>query len=170
MQTVRSKTLFGICDCRMHWQAEGSYLAIEVEKYTKTKKYTFSMLELFHTKERDIPVERLEMDNKNDKIFAFAEEPEGQRFVLLHGDSTRRDITFYSMDKTLIYKNATKLATLEKRKVHALHWSPAGRFIVFAGCNGFDDKVEFYDADECKRIAMVEHYRVSDVEWDPTGR
>ena len=40
----------------------------------------------------------LELENKNEKIVAFAWEPKGHRFAIIHGDGPRPDITFYTME------------------------------------------------------------------------
>lgn len=40
-----------------------------------TKKSTYTRFELSHNKERDIPIEMFELENKNDKIVSFLWEP-----------------------------------------------------------------------------------------------
>lgn len=86
-EELRQKNLFSVSDCKMYWQSSGEYLAVKVDRYTKTKKSTYTGFELFRIKERDIPIEVLELENKNDKIIAFAWEPKGHRFAVIHGDS-----------------------------------------------------------------------------------
>ncbi|KAL3497697.1 hypothetical protein ACH5RR_040429 [Cinchona calisaya] len=100
----------------------------------------------------------------------FAWEPKGHRFAVIHGDNTRPDISFYSAKKIANTGKILKLRTLRSKQANTLHWSPAGRFIVFAGLNDFAGKIEFYDADEFKTSAMVEHYLATGIQWDPTGR
>lgn len=153
----------------MYWQSNGEYLAIKVERYTKTRKSTYSGLELFHMKERDIPIETLELENM-EKIIMFAWEPKGQRFAVIHGDNTRPDVSFYSMVNAVNKGHCTKLKTLRDRQVNALYWSPTGCFGVLAGMNGFKGQLEFYDVHNLQTIATTEHYMVTNVEWDPTGR
>jgi hypothetical protein len=41
----------------MYWHPAGEYLAVKVDRYTKTKKSTYPGFELFRIKERDIPIE-----------------------------------------------------------------------------------------------------------------
>lgn len=127
-EELRQKNLFSVSDCKMYWQSNGEYLAVKVDRYTKTKKSTYTGFELFRVKERDIPIEVLELENKNDKIVAFAWEPKGHRFAIIHGDGPRPDISFYSMKGRV-----TKLTTLKGRQANALYWSPLGRFIILAG-------------------------------------
>jgi hypothetical protein len=42
-----------------------------------------------YRREKDIPIDMLELPNKSEKILQFAWEPRGTRFALLHGDGAR---------------------------------------------------------------------------------
>ncbi|KAI5647582.1 hypothetical protein M9H77_33587 [Catharanthus roseus] len=169
-EELRQKNLFSVSDCKMYWQSNGDYLAVKVDRYTKTKKSTYTGFELFRIKERDIPIEVLELENKNDKIIAFAWEPKGHRFAVIHGDNPRPDISFYSMRTAQHAGRVSKLTTLKGKQANALYWSPAGRFIVLAGLKGFNGQLEFYNVDELETMATAEHFMATDIEWDPTGR
>lgn len=116
-EELRQKNLFSVSDCKMYWQSNGEYLAVKVDRYTKTKKSTYTGFELFRIKERDIPIEVLELDNKNDKIIAFAWEPKGHRFAVIHGDGPRPDVSFYSMKTGGITTRVSKLTTLKAKQV-----------------------------------------------------
>lgn len=167
---VRQKNLFSVNECKMYWQSNGDYLAVKVDRYTKTKKSSYTGFELFRIKERDIPIEVLELENKNDKIISFAWEPKGHRFAVIHGDKPRPDVSFYSMRSGNNTSRVSKLATLNSKQANALYWSPAGRFIILAGLKGFNGQLEFYDVDENETVAQVEHFMATEVNWDPTGR
>ncbi|XP_023007597.1 eukaryotic translation initiation factor 3 subunit B-like isoform X1 [Cucurbita maxima] len=169
-EELRQKNLFSVSDCKMYWQSNGDYLAVKVDRYTKTKKSIYTGFELFRIKERDIPIEVLELENKNDKIIAFAWEPKGHRFAVIHGDNPRPDISFYSMRSTHNSGRVSKLTTLKGKQANALFWSPSGRFIILAGLKGFNGQLEFYNVDELETMATAEHFMATDIEWDPTGR
>ncbi|CAN6582289.1 unnamed protein product [Malus baccata var. baccata] len=175
-EELRQKNLFSVSDCKMYWQSNGEYLAVKVDRYTKTKKSTYTGFELFRIKERDIPIEVLELENKNDKIIAFAWEPKGHRFAVIHCDNTnannnpRPDISFYSMRSAHNTGRVSKLTTLKGKQANALYWSPTGRFIILAGLKGFNGQLEFYNVDELETMATAEHFMATDIEWDPTGR
>lgn len=47
----------GHADVRLFWHPQGDYLAVQVDRFTKTRKSTFTAFELFSVKERDIPME-----------------------------------------------------------------------------------------------------------------
>ncbi|KAM5561847.1 eukaryotic translation initiation factor 3 subunit B [Rosa sericea] len=169
-EELRQKNLFSVSDCKMYWQSNGEYLAVKVDRYTKTKKSTYTGFELFRIKERDIPIEVLELENKNDKIIAFAWEPKGHRFAIIHGDTPRPDISFYSMRTAHNTGRVSKLITLKGKQANALSWSPSGRFIILAGLKGLNGQLEFYNVDEQETMATTEHFMATDIEWDPTGR
>ncbi|PIA45848.1 hypothetical protein AQUCO_01600232v1 [Aquilegia coerulea] len=169
-EELRQKNLFSVSDCRMYWQSNGEYLAVKVDRYTKTKKSTYTGFELFRIKERDIPIEVLELENKNDKIVAFAWEPKGHRFAVIHGDGPRPDISFYSMRTSHNTGRVSKLTTLKGKQANALFWSPSGRFILLAGLKGFNGQLEFFNVDELETMHTGEHFMATDIEWDPTGR
>ncbi|MQM15581.1 hypothetical protein Taro_048527 [Colocasia esculenta] len=169
-EELRQKNLFSVSDCKMYWQSNGEYFAVKVDRYTKTKKSTYTGFELFRIKERDIPIEVLELENKNDKIVAFAWEPKGHRFAVIHGDGPKPDISFYSMRTASNTGRVSKLTTLKGKQANALYWSPAGRFVILAGLKGFNGQLEFYNVDELETMATAEHFMATDIEWDPTGR
>ncbi|CAA2985342.1 eukaryotic translation initiation factor 3 subunit B-like [Olea europaea subsp. europaea] len=169
-EELRQKNLFSVSDCKMYWQSNGDYLAVKVDRYKKIKKNTYSGFELFRIKERDIPIEVLELENKNDKIISFAWEPKGHRFAVIHGDSPRPDVSFYSMRSGTNTSRVSKLTTIKGKQANALYWSPAGRFIILAGLKGLNGQLEFFNVEELETMATAEHFMATDVEWDPTGR
>nr|GEW23866.1 eukaryotic translation initiation factor 3 subunit B-like [Tanacetum cinerariifolium] len=165
-QELRQKNLFSVSDCKMYWQSEGGYLAVKVDRITKSKKSTYTGFELFRINERDIPIEVFELENKNDKIIAFSWEPKGHRFAVIHGDNPKPDVSFYSMKGGKV----SKLTILKQRQANALFWSPNGRFVILAGLKGFNGQLEFFNVDELETMATAEHFMATDIEWDPTGR
>ncbi|GLJ53531.1 hypothetical protein SUGI_1142110 [Cryptomeria japonica] len=140
-EELRQKNLFSVSDCKMYWQSNGDYLAVKVDRYTRTKKTTYTGFELFRIKERDIPIEVLELENKNDRIVAFAWEPKGHRFAIIHGDGSKPDASFYSMRSPNI-----------------------------VGMKTHNGQLEFYNVDELETMETGEHFMATDIEWDPTGR
>lgn len=84
-------------DVNIHWHPQGDYLAVKVDRFTKTKKSTFTGFELFSIRERDIPMEVLELSNKSERIISFAWEPKGHRFAIVHGEGSRPNVSFYTM-------------------------------------------------------------------------
>ncbi|KAJ8610599.1 hypothetical protein CTAYLR_007168 [Chrysophaeum taylorii] len=158
---LRQKNLVKVSDCTLYWHPDGQYLCVKVLRHTKSKKTTFTSLELFRVNEALVPVEMLEMKSN---VVALAWEPGGHRFAVVDGE---RIVSFYSMAD----KAEVKLVfALENRQCNALYWSPMGGYIVLAGIgDGLEGILEFYDVDN-KWGKQVEHYRATQVAWDPSGR
>ena len=142
---------------------------LSVDRFTKTKKTTYTGFELFRVKERECPMEVLELEVKTEKIIAFAWEPQGHRFCIIHGEGARPDVSFYTMRDGGGSK-LKHLATFKGKSANAIFWSPAGRHLVLAGLKGLNGQLEFFSADEMETLATAEHFMCTDVDWDPTGR
>ena len=168
---LRAKNLFSVADVALVWHPQGDYLAVRVEKWTKTRKSTTTNLELFSMREKDIPVDMLELPNKTEKIQSIAWEPKGHRFAALHGDGSRLSLSIYSMRDNKGALGVHHLHTLPNKTATQLHWSPAGRFLLLAGVGaGQNGALEFWDAEDMSLMGAGEHFMATDVAWDPTGR
>jgi translation initiation factor 3 subunit B len=183
---LRQKNLFNVTKCSMVWQNEGAFLGVKVTRHTKSKKTTFNNLELFRIHEAGIPVEMLDV---KDAVMAFAWEPKGSRFSIIHAEnpsSTKVNVSFYDMNKvvevtpsltskskkveTTIVAEVNKIETLEGKQCNSFFWSPAGKNIVLASLGeAASGTLEFYDI-ETKSLVVKEHYRANQVLWDPSGR
>lgn len=87
-------------DVFIHWHPQGDFLAICVQRHTRTKKTIFYGFEFFRIREKDIPMEVLELPKNTDKILEFAWEPNGTRFVVVHGNGPMKyDISFFNMKR-----------------------------------------------------------------------
>jgi translation initiation factor 3 subunit B len=167
---LRQKQLFSVCDARLFWHPQGDYLCVKVERFTKTKKSTYSGFELFRCREKGCPMDVLELENKAEKIVAFAWEPRGHRFACIHGDAARPDVSVYTMCGGEGGSKLKLITTLKAKAANALYWSPAGHHLLLAGLKGLNGQLEWWSADEGETLATAEHFCCTDIEWDPTGR
>ncbi|KAL1494447.1 hypothetical protein ABEB36_010045 [Hypothenemus hampei] len=170
---IRKKNLFNVADCKIHWQKSGDYLCVKVDRYSRARKERNEMkysgmycnFEIFHMREKQVPVDSVEI---KEPIQAFAWEPVGTKFAMIHGESPNINVSFYEV-KVGLAPNLLK--KFEKRACNHLFWSPNGQFIVLAGVgsNG-GGSLEFVDTHEFLVMNTTDHFQMSDVEWDPTGR
>ncbi|KAK4874864.1 hypothetical protein RN001_014224 [Aquatica leii] len=170
---IRNKNLFNVADCKIHWQKSGDYLCVKVDRYSKVRKeknetkYSgmYFNFEIFHMREKEVPVDSVE---SKEPIQAFAWEPVGSKFAIIHGDTPNISVSFYEVR---VGQAPLLLKKLEKRACNHLFWSPNGQFIVLAGLgsNG-GGSLEFVDTHDFVIMNTTDHYQASDVEWDPTGR
>lgn len=192
-QVVRSLNLFSVSDAKLHWQSEGAYLCVKVDRHSKSKKSQATTLEIFRVKEKGVPVEVV--DTIKDTVINFAWEPKGDRFVIITTTEPvgatavppKTSVAFFCPEKAKgnAVGNFKHLRTLEKKNSNAIYWSPKGRFVVVATvANTQSSDLDFYDLDfegekpesdkdltaNLQLMNTADHYGVTDVEWDPSGR
>ncbi|KAI0034279.1 translation initiation factor eIF-3b [Vararia minispora EC-137] len=195
--TLRQKNLFNVTECKLYWQNQGDFLCVRVDRHTKTKKSIFCNLEIFRVREKDFPVEVVEL--KADTVMDFSWEPKGERFAIVSsndpnlgnpgpGITVKTDVSFYQLDRG---KNDFKLLrTLSSRTTNTIRWSPRGRHVVLATVGSMaKSELDFWDLDfntddlgrregqkevdwgsGIQQLGVADHYGVTDVEWDPSGR
>ena len=192
-QIVRTVNLFNVSDAKLHWQSEAAYLCVKVDRHSKSKKSQATSLEIFRVKEKGVPVEQLEQIK--DTVINFAWEPKGDRFVIITTTEPpgatavppKTSVSFYCPEKAKgpTPGNFKHLRTFDKKTSNAIYWSPKGRFVVIATVHSQQNSdLEFFDLDfegekpesdkdltaNLQLMNTADHYGVTDIEWDPSGR
>ncbi|XP_065199069.1 eukaryotic translation initiation factor 3 subunit B-like [Sycon ciliatum] len=163
---IRTMNLFSVADCKIVWHGQGDYLAVKVDRFINNrKKATVANFEVFRMREKQIPVEKLEL---KDTVQGFAWEPHGTKFAIIHEPQAAHgvSVSFYEMAADKL----KHIKTLEKKPVSHIFWSPQGQFVVLAGLKQSNGVFEFYDTSDMTLMNVTEHLMATDVEWDPTGR
>lgn len=193
-EIVRTRNLFNVTDAKLHWQSESKFMCVKVDRHSKSKKSMATNLEIFRIREKGVPVEVV--DSLKDTVINFAWEPKGDRFVVITaGEVTpgsqvlpKTAVSFFAPEKsktpgvTGAFKHAK---TFDKKNSNGIYWSPKGRFVLVGTISVQQHcDLDFYDLDfegdkaaEDEKLSAnlalmntEEHYGVTDVEWDPTGR
>ncbi|KAJ7487710.1 eukaryotic translation initiation factor eIF2A-domain-containing protein [Mycena galericulata] len=178
---LRQKNLFNVTECKLYWQNQGDFLCVKVDRHTKTKKSIFCNLEIFRVREKDYPVEVVEL---KDTVTDFSWEPKGERFAIVSsndpnlgnpgpGITIKTDVSFYQLEHG---KNDFKLLrTLPSRTSNAIRCKSELEFwdldfnIEDAGRReGQISKEEWGSG--IQLLGTADHYALTDVEWDPSGR
>ncbi|RYO83032.1 hypothetical protein DL764_009519 [Monosporascus ibericus] len=192
-QVVRSLNLFSVTDAKLHWQSDATYLAVKVDRHSKSKKSQATTLEIFRVKEKGVPVEVV--DTIKDTVINFAWEPKGDRFVIITTTEPvgatavppKTSVSFFCPEKAKgpVVGNFKHLRTLEKKNSNSIYWSPKGRFVVVATvANQQSSDLDFFDLDfegekpesekdltaNLQLMNSADHYGVTDLQWDPSGR
>ncbi|KAK1637467.1 eukaryotic translation initiation factor eIF2A [Colletotrichum phormii] len=192
-EVVRQLPLFSVSDAKLHWQSDASYLCVKVDRHSKSKKSQATTLEIFRIKEKGVPVEVV--DTIKDTVINFAWEPKGDRFVIITTTepvgavavAPKTSVAFFCPEKAKgnVVGNFKHLRTLEKKNSNAIYWSPRGRFVVIATVhNQQSSDLDFFDLDfegekpesdkdltaNLQLMNTGDHYGVTDIEWDPSGR
>lgn len=193
-EIVRTRNLFNVTDVKLHWQSQAAYMCVKVDRHSKSGKSNFTNLEIFRVKEKGVPVEVV--DSLKEAVINFAWEPKGDRFVLLTASEPipgaaavgpRTSVSFFAPEKSKsgAVGSFKLVRTFDKKNNNAIYWSPKGRFVVVATVHSqqhFD--LDFYDNDfegekpenqkdlsaNVQLIGSTEHFGVTDVDWDPSGR
>ncbi|CCH45307.1 translation initiation factor eIF-3 subunit [Wickerhamomyces ciferrii] len=195
-KVLRTINLFQVSDVKLHWQDNAEYLAVKVDRHTKSKKTLFTNLEFFKLNEKEIPVEKIEL---KDRVVNFGWEPKGDRFVTISRPEVqganpaiaRNAITFYapelpSKGKIANLKKWIAFKVIEPKFSNTINWAPKGRFLVISTVGtSSQGGLEFYDMDypgekkesestqvnaHVREIGKLEYAGLTDLEWDPSGR
>ena len=166
---VRSKNLYNVSEVSLHWQSKGDFFCAEVLRHTKSKKTTFTNLEIFRMRDTNFPNEIIEL---KDKLIHFSFAPSGCRLGIIHGKAgdVRNKVSFYTLDAVVRGAKVSKLYTEEDKQANLIKWSPNGNAVVLAGLTDISGKLEFWDIDERMAINSAEHFMCNDIQWDPSGR
>merc|ERR1712000_621401 len=192
-EIVRTLNLFSVTDAKLHWQSNADYLCVKVDRHSKSKKSLATSLEIFRVREKGVPVEVV--DGIKDTVINFAWEPKGDRFVIITTAEVvapsavppKTSVAFYCPEKVkgAGVGNFKHIRTYDKKNSNAIYWSPKGRFVIVATVHSqqsFD--MEFFDMDfegekpesdkdltaNLQLMNTADHYGVTDIDWDPTGR
>ena len=192
-EIVRTRNLFNVSDAKLHWQSQSSYVCVKVDRHSKSKKSMATNLEIFRVREKGVPVEVI--DTIKDTVINFAWEPNGERFVLITTAEVlattavppKTSVSFFCPERSKgpTVGNFKLIRTIDKKNSNAIYWGPKGRFVVVATVQSqqsFD--LDFWDLDfegeradgdrdltaNLQLMATGDHYGVTDIEWDPTGR
>jgi len=192
-EIVRTLNLFSVSDAKLHWQSDSAYLCVKVDRHSKSKKSQATTLEIFRIKEKGVPVEVV--DSIKDTVVNFAWEPKGDRFAIISTTEPtgvtavppKTSVSFFCPEKAKGSStgNFKHLRTLDKKNSNAIYWAPRGRFVVIATiANTQSSDLDFFDLDfegdkpesdkdltaNLQLMNTADHYGVTDVEWDPSGR
>lgn len=194
---IRYKNLVNVVECKMHWQNAGDYMCVQVERYRKvnfvrdettdreTPRYsgTYYNFEFFRIREKQIPVDSIEIKDANAVLqcFSFAWEPFGQRAVVIYGETSGRTTAAFYRISPGTGTLAGKLELIKEFKPRAclqISWAPQGQYVVLGTSKrqqATSCHLEFYDtgsanSNDIVMLNKVEHENMTDYEWDPTGR
>lgn len=192
-EIVRTRNLFNVSDAKLHWQSDSAFVCVKVDRHSKSKKSAATNLEIFRIRDNGVPIDVV--DNIGNTVINFAWEPKGDRFVLITAGEVlagsavppKTAVWFYCLEKAKpnVPRNFRLIKTVDKKNNNAIHWSPNGRFVVVSTVlnqQSFD--LDFWDFDHegekdekdkdlpanLQLMSTADHYGVTDIEWDPSGR
>eukprot|EP00928_Gymnodinium_smaydae_P003345 TRINITY_DN111_c0_g1_i1.p2 TRINITY_DN111_c0_g1~~TRINITY_DN111_c0_g1_i1.p2 ORF type:complete len:704 (+),score=238.21 TRINITY_DN111_c0_g1_i1:105-2216(+) len=163
--TSRSRTQV---EASVHWQSEGDYLCLLVTKLSKTKKKGVTNLEIFRIRERNIPVDIVEV---KDTVRGFYWETKGSRFSILTTDEGGLNprMLIYQLGKEKCEN--ISITNLPSNSFNNFYWGPDGQYFVVAAIGHGDLLFGGLTADNKLEINHKdEHFMLTEVSWDPSAR
>lgn len=164
-EELTSKNLVRVVDCKLIWQKNGDHLCVGVERHNKRKTATSWSFCLFHMREKLIPCDIVELEEKTPLIHAEW-EPLGTKLAIIHGEAPRISCSVYDVAEGKV----TLLKCMERVNANRIFWSPRGRYLVMAGLGSMQGVFEFIDTETMEMMNTGEHFMASECLWDPTGR
>ncbi|KAK9460698.1 uncharacterized protein V1516DRAFT_677403 [Lipomyces oligophaga] len=99
-------------------------------------------------------------------------------------------VSFYGLERSKgIHGQFRQITSVERKSTNSIFWSPKGRFVIVASVGVHTDKngeIDFWDFDfegekqefkgaedvptNLTLLASGQHYQLTDIAWDPTGR
>jgi len=146
LSNIRVKNLFNVKALEMLWHPEGTFLALKVSKTLKGKKgFLYNSFELFHIKEKEIPVDTIEIKDhilpydiekdmiKTENLGTMAWEKNGTRFVVMYGPNDAVTKTQVKVFKLHVNGKVKPLPPMERStQYNTISWSPTGRYMCLA--------------------------------------
>jgi len=168
IKPVAIKSLVNVLTCHIHWQPQGQFLAVKIDRQKNKKSPLITSFEFFRVFDKNIPIEDVEL--AKDNVIAFSFEPKGNRFAIIHVDASsaaaRPNVSIYHIEATKI----VLLKTFEQRLANHLYWATNGRYLLLAGLKTMNGVLEFIDVDTLESVAKETHQLCTDVMWDYSGR
>lgn len=155
-------------EASMYWQSEGDYLCLLNTKLSKTKKKGATNLEIFRIRERNIPVDVVEV---KDVVKGFFWETKGSRFAVLTADELGHHpkLLVYALGKEKC-ENVVSF-DLPSGQYNNVYWAPEGQYFVAAGIGS--GEILFGSITPENKLELTfkdDHFMLTDVQWDPSSR
>ncbi|AFZ81125.1 eukaryotic translation initiation factor, putative [Theileria equi strain WA] len=174
---LSSRNVYNVCGSAMHWQANGDCLCLRTTISKKTGKKgrkQFNQLEIFRLRERNIPVDTIQIEDVTVKQLHW-EEGGSKRFALIVKDEETRShsIRFYKVSDVGATRDTVWITTFDiTSQLNHMQWSPAGNYFVLAGfgAEGMLFFCSLNDNDKVELLYKDEHFMMNTVRWSSCGR
>ncbi|EUD68298.1 translation initiation factor 3 subunit B [Plasmodium inui San Antonio 1] len=172
-----SRKIYDVVHASIHWQSKGDYLCLKTtieKKISKKSKKEFTQLEIFRIREKNIPVDNIQIEGIKTKQFHW-EESNSNRFALIVRDeaTSRQQIRFYKIENKGTARNAKWTSTFDiNSQMNFMRWSPQGSYFILAslGSEGLLYFCCFNTNDEVEVIHKDEHLLANSASWSNCGR
>uniref|UniRef100_A0A3B0N309 Eukaryotic translation initiation factor 3 subunit B n=1 Tax=Theileria annulata TaxID=5874 RepID=A0A3B0N309_THEAN len=174
---LSSRNVYNVCEVAMHWHSKGDCLCLRTTISKKTGKKgrkQFNQLEIFRLRERNIPVDTIQIQDATVKQLHW-EEGGSKRFALIVKDEETRShsIRFYKVSDVGATRDTVWTTTFDiTSQLNHMQWSPAGNYFVLGGL-GAEGSLFFCalnDNDKVDVLYKDEHFMMNTIRWSSCGR
>lgn len=172
-----SRKIYDVSVASIHWHNKGDYLCLKTtiqKKSGKKIKKEYTQLEIFRMREKNIPVDNVQIEAVKTKQFHW-EESNSNRFALILREETtnKQQIRFYKISNKGTARDAKWSSTFDiNNQMNFMKWSPQGTYFILASlasegtlyfcCLNNNDEVDVIHKDE--------HLLVNSISWSRCGR
>ncbi|CRG97955.1 eukaryotic translation initiation factor, putative [Plasmodium gallinaceum] len=172
-----SRKLYDVEAASIHWQSKGDYLCLKTtisKKIGKKSKKEYTQLEIFRMREKNIPVDNVQIEGVKAKQFHW-EESNSNRFALIVREeaTNKQQIRFYKISNKGATRDAKWTTTFDiNNQMNFMRWSPQGTYFILASLGSEGSLYFCYlnSNDEVEVIHKDEHLLVNSVAWSNCGR
>lgn len=193
---LRTIPLVQVKDIKLDWNQSGKYLCCNVTRHTKSKKTFFSNLHIFQLFEKDIPVDKVELQ---DLVLNFKWEPRSNKFVTISkidkGELSNSNIgtesnttTFFDVEEVKVGNSSLKKwvpLTSIQNSFNDISWAPQGRFVILTSFGLSSTELKFFDVEfdgekpkdqnkkvtsNLKLLASHDYAGLCELQWESSGR
>ncbi|CDI77559.1 Eukaryotic translation initiation factor 3 subunit 9, putative [Eimeria acervulina] len=179
---LASKNVYNVRGAAMHWQGNGDFLCLKTMVFKKTGKKgrkEFSQLEIFRMREKDIPVDNIQLTDL--AVQLHWEDGPSKRFVLVVQEegTNNQSLRFFRVNDAAEGNVETnKRDTVMTHSfdipnyMNFLKWSPFGSYFVLASLGTYGTVMfcHLNDQDKVEVLHQDEHYMCNEVRWSHCGR
>ncbi|BAM42263.1 eukaryotic translation initiation factor [Theileria orientalis strain Shintoku] len=174
---LSSRNVYNVCEVAMHWHSKGDCLCLRTTISKKTGKKgrkQFNQLEIFRLRERNIPVDTIQIEDATVKQLHW-EEGGSKRFALIVKDEESRthSIRFYKVLDVGSNRDTVWTSTFDiTSQLNHMQWSPAGNYFVLGGL-GAEGTLLFCTLNDYDKVDVLhkdEHFMMNTIRWSSCGR
>ncbi|KMU78271.1 eukaryotic translation initiation factor 3 subunit B [Coccidioides immitis RMSCC 3703] len=157
-EVVRTRNLFNVSDVKLHWQSQGAYVCVKVDRHSKSKKSLATNLEIFRVREKVSP----------SKSSTRSRIPSLTSLGSLRATASfSSPLERYLLAPLFPQKLQSRFSLPRRQRVVLLHFDIDFWDLDFEGEKPENEK------DLSANLQLMktnEHFGVTDIDWDPTGR
>ncbi|VWU48824.1 eukaryotic translation initiation factor 3 subunit B, putative [Hepatocystis sp. ex Piliocolobus tephrosceles] len=172
-----SRKIYDVTHASIYWHGKGDYLCLKTtisKKVSKKIKKEHTQLEIFRIREKNIPVDNLQIEGVQAKQFHWEESISNRFALIVRDDATnKQQIRFYQISNKGTTRDVKWVTTFNiNNQMNFMKWSPQGTYFILASIvsDGLLYFCSLNNNNEVEVIHKDEHPLVRSISWSNCGR